>query len=51
MNQQAWFVWLPTQMMKLPVRTRFGNVHPTPIPPRILWNIDRVFVRRGPGAD
>ncbi len=51
MNQQAWFVWLPTQLMRLPVRARFGNVHPTPIPNRILWNADRVFVRRTAGAN
>jgi peptide/nickel transport system substrate-binding protein len=51
MNQQTWFVWLPTQLVKLPVRSRFGNVHPTPVPPRLLWNIDRVFVRQGAEAN
>lgn len=51
MSRQTWFVWLPTQRMKLPIRSRFGNVRPTPVPPRILWNIDRVFVKHGPGAD
>jgi peptide/nickel transport system substrate-binding protein len=50
MQDQCWFIWLPTQRMKIPVRSRFGNVHPTPIPHRILWNIDRVFVKSGVGA-
>ncbi len=50
MNEQAFFVWLPTQIVQLPVRSRFGNVHPTPVPPRILWNIERVFVKHGAGA-
>ncbi len=47
MGRQAWFVWLPTQVIRVPVRTKFGNVHPTVIPHRILWNIDRVFLRAG----
>lgn len=46
-NDQCWLVWLPTQEIKLPVRARFGNVDPSPMPHRILWNIDRVFVRPG----
>lgn len=48
-NEQCYFVWLPTQVMRLPVRTRFGNVAPNVMPHRILWNIDRVFMRR-PGT-
>lgn len=47
MAQQAWFVWLPTQLIKVPVRAKFGNVQPTVIPHRILWNVDRIFVRPG----
>jgi len=46
-NDQCWFVWLPAQVMRLPVRTRFGNVDPSPMPHRILWNADRIFVRAG----
>jgi peptide/nickel transport system substrate-binding protein len=49
MAHQQWFVWLPTQLIKVPVRTKFGNVQPTVVPHRILWNVDRIFVR--PGAD
>ena len=44
-NEQALTVWLPSVVMKLPVSDRFGNVHPTPIPHRLLWNIDRVYVK------
>ena len=49
MQEQCWFVWLPTQIVKIPVRSRFGNVEPSAIPARILWNIDRVFEK--PGAE
>jgi len=44
-NEQCYFVWLPSIVFKVPIRNRFGNVHPTIIPHRILWNIDRVFDR------
>jgi peptide/nickel transport system substrate-binding protein len=49
MNQQCWLIWLPTQIQKMPVRNRFGNLHPSGIPHRLLWNVDRVFVRPGGG--
>ena len=45
MNDQAWFIWLPIQTIKLPVSNRFGNVQPSVMAHRILWNIDRVFVK------
>jgi peptide/nickel transport system substrate-binding protein len=44
-NDACFVVWLPTQRIKLPVRNRFGNLHPTVIPHRILWNIAEVFER------
>ncbi len=47
-NQQCWVIWMPTVRAKIPVRNGFGNLQPTIIPHRILWNIDRVFVK-GPG--
>jgi len=46
LNQQCFVVWLPSQMMKLPARNGFGNLRPVALPHRLLWNIDRVFVRR-----
>ncbi|OGF15237.1 MAG: hypothetical protein A2W00_06515 [Candidatus Eisenbacteria bacterium RBG_16_71_46] len=42
-NEESWIIWLPTLIAKVPVRNGFGNVHPSVIPHRILWNIDRVF--------
>lgn len=44
-NEQCWFIWLPTIRVKVPVRDGFGNVQPAIIPHRILWNIDRVYVK------
>lgn len=44
-NEQAWIMWLPTLKTKLPLSNRFGNAHPSVIPHRLLWNIDRVFVK------
>ena len=44
-NEECFVEWLPTLIYKVPVRNRFGNIHPTVIPHRIIWNIDRVFVK------
>jgi len=44
-NDEAWFIWLPIQRIKLPVSNRFGNVQPSVMAHRILWNIDRVFLK------
>ncbi|MBI1795980.1 MAG: ABC transporter substrate-binding protein [Candidatus Eisenbacteria bacterium] len=44
-NDECFVMWLPTLVYKTPIRNRFGNVHPTVIPHRIIWNIDRVFVK------
>ena len=44
-NDQAWFIWLPTQRIKLPVSNRFGNVQPSVMAHRIIWNIERVFLK------
>jgi peptide/nickel transport system substrate-binding protein len=43
LNDECLVVWLPTLLMRLPVSDRFGNVHPSPMPHRILWNADRIF--------
>jgi peptide/nickel transport system substrate-binding protein len=45
MLDQNFFVWLPTQIVRIPVRNRFGNVRPQVVPNRVLWNIERVFER------
>lgn len=44
-NEQSWLIWLPTRIAKLPLSNRFGNTEPTVIPHRLIWNIDRVFVK------
>jgi peptide/nickel transport system substrate-binding protein len=46
LNEQCFVIWLPTINTKLPVRNKFGNLQPSIIPHRLLWNIDRVFVKR-----
>jgi len=45
LNQECLFIWLPTVEYRVPIRNRFGNLHPTITPHRILWNIDRVFAK------
>jgi peptide/nickel transport system substrate-binding protein len=45
-NDQAWFIYLPILKIKLPVSNRFGNLQPSIMAHRIIWNIDQVFVKR-----
>ena len=45
LNEQCFVVYLPVQIVKVPVRDRFGNVAPNIIPHRVLWNIERVYVK------
>lgn len=44
-NEQCWIIWLPTINVKVPISDRFGNLMPSPIPHRLLWNIDRVYLK------
>jgi peptide/nickel transport system substrate-binding protein len=44
-NEQGWMVWLPILNVKLPVSDRFGNVQPSVMAHRILWNIEQVYVK------
>jgi peptide/nickel transport system substrate-binding protein len=44
-NEQAWMVWLPILNVKVPVSNRFGNVQPSVLAHRILWNIEQVYVK------
>ena len=44
-NEQAWFIWLPIANQKLPVSNRFGNVQPSILSHRILWNVETVYVK------
>jgi peptide/nickel transport system substrate-binding protein len=44
-SEQAWMTWLPALEVKVPVSNRFGNVQPSILAHRILWNIERLFVK------
>ncbi len=44
-NEQVWTVWLPTLNVKIPMSNRFGNAQPSIMAHRLIWNIDRVYVK------
>jgi peptide/nickel transport system substrate-binding protein len=44
-GEQCWVIWLPVNDVKVPIRNRFGNLAPSSIRHRVLWNIETVFVR------
>jgi peptide/nickel transport system substrate-binding protein len=44
-REECFTIWLPTQKIQIPIRDKFGNLQPTVIPHRIIWNIDRVYVK------
>jgi len=44
-NEQAWFIWLPIANQKVPISNRFGNVQPSILPHRIIWNSDILFAK------
>ncbi len=46
-NDQAFLIWLPVIRLEVPIRNSFGNLEPSNLPHRILWNIDRVYSRTG----
>jgi peptide/nickel transport system substrate-binding protein len=50
LNDECFLIWLPTINAKVPVKNRFGNLQPSVIPHRLLWNIDRVFATSRPAA-
>lgn len=48
LNQQAWMIWLPVQVLKVAVRDRFGNVRPSVIGlglQSVAWNSEEIYVR------
>jgi peptide/nickel transport system substrate-binding protein len=47
LNDESFVIWLPVPHLMVPVRSVFGNVHPSPMRPIILWNSDRIFRRDG----
>ncbi|MCM3878626.1 MAG: ABC transporter substrate-binding protein [Vicinamibacterales bacterium] len=44
-NEQSWYIWLPVLKVKNPMGSKFGNAQPSVITPRVIWNIDRVYVK------
>lgn len=50
LNRECFVIWLPSQFIRLPVRDGFGNIAPSPLPNRLLWNVDRIFVRSPRGG-
>jgi peptide/nickel transport system substrate-binding protein len=45
-NDETFMIWLPSIIVKIPIRNGFGNLEPSVIPHRILWNIDRVYYKK-----
>jgi peptide/nickel transport system substrate-binding protein len=44
-NQQAWLIWLPILDYGAPVSNKFGNVQPSPLAHRLLWNVERIYMK------
>ena len=44
-NEMAWFTWLPVRTQKIPVSTRFGNIQPSVLRHRILWNSYNIYAK------
>ena len=45
-SEQSWTIHLPILKIKIPISNRFGNVQPSIMAHRILWNADRLYVKR-----
>ena len=44
-NEQEWMIWLPIRRQKVPISNRFGNLQPSILPHRLLWNVERIYVK------
>ena len=44
-NEMAWLTWLPVRTQKIPVSNRFGNIQPSVLRHRILWNSYNIYVK------
>ena len=47
-NERAWLIWLPAQVVKIPVRDRIGNMRPTGLSlglAGVAWNSELLYVR------
>ena len=46
-SEQSVFVYLPSQKAFVAIRDGFGNVQPTPVPPRVTWDARSLYVKKG----
>ncbi len=44
-GEACWVIWLPVNNVRIPIRDRFGNLEPSTIRHRVLWNSETIFVR------
>ena len=44
-NEMAWLTWLPVRIQRIPVSNRFGNLRPSILRHRILWNSYNLYVK------
>ena len=44
-NEQSWMIWLPIRVQKLPISNRFGNIQPSVLRHRVLWNSYTIYVK------
>jgi peptide/nickel transport system substrate-binding protein len=44
-NEQSWMIWLPIRIQKVPISNRFGNIQPSVLRHRILWNSESIYVK------
>jgi peptide/nickel transport system substrate-binding protein len=44
-GEQAWITWLPIRVQKIPISNRFGNLQPSILRHRILWNSYALYVK------
>lgn len=44
-NEMSWFIWLPVRVQKIPISNRFGNLQPSILRHRILWNSYSIYVK------
>jgi peptide/nickel transport system substrate-binding protein len=44
-NEMAWMTWLPVRVQKIPASNRFGNLRPSVLRHRILWNSYNIYVK------
>jgi hypothetical protein len=49
--QRIWSEQLPeinlvSQKEAVAYKTKFGNMHPVPLPPRASWNCEEIYVKK-----